>query len=89
MDLAVFQLSNMIPTEQYSALVREKPWGRERVLFEMAGSRAGCAGPISGSTEKNSRVMLVRSANDPFLASHDLTRPVSFSSPLEPTRPDP
>ena len=51
--------------------------------------RAECAGPARGSVENNSRVMLARLASDPLLAGHDLTRPVSSSSPLDPTRPDP
>ena len=59
---------------------------------EVFGKRAERAGYVSrmrgfdrGSAGNNSRVMLARSASDPFLAGHHLTRPVSFSSPLDPT----
>ena len=64
-------------------LVQEGPLGRKRVFFSSVGS----AGRIRGSAENNSRVILVRPASDPFLAGHDLTRPVSFDLFL--TRPDP
>ena len=64
-------------------------WVREREVIQVSGPRAECAGPTRGSAKNNSRVMLARPASDPLLAGHDLTRPVSFSSPLDPTRPDP
>ena len=72
-----------------SVLVREKPFalGSERFFFQESDARAGCAGPTRGSAENNSRVMLARSASDPFLADHDLTRPVSLHYLL--TRTDP
>ena len=40
--------------------------------------RARSAGPTGGSADSNSRVMVTRSANDPYLTSHDPTRPVTF-----------
>ena len=53
-------------------------------------SSVGSAGRMrDGSAENNSRVMLARAASNTFLAGHDLTRPMRFSSPLEPTRPSP
>ena len=38
-------------------------------------------------TTRESR--LARPTSDPFLADHELARPVIFSSPLDPTRTDP
>ena len=63
-------------------------WVREREMIQVSDPRAECAGPTHGSVENNSRVMLARPASDPILAGHDLTRPVSFSSPLYWARPD-
>ena len=54
-------------------------------MFEVLDPRAGRAGPSRGSAENNLRVMLARSASDPFLSVRDLTRPASFSPPLDPT----
>ena len=68
-----------------SVLVREKTLGRKRDDLEESRLRAGCAGPTRGSAENNSRVVLARPSSDPFLSVHDLSRPVSFSSPPDPT----
>ena len=70
-------------------LVREKPLGRKQDVFQVSGPRDGCAGLTRGSAENNSRVMLARPASALVLAGHDLARPVSFSSPLDPAPPDP
>ena len=58
-------------------------------MIQVSDPRAECTGPTRGSVENYSRVMLTRPASDPLLKGHDLTRPVIFSSPLDPTRPDP
>ena len=79
----------LIPKEYYSALVRERTLDRKGVVFGVSDPRAGCAGPTRASARNNSRVMLTRRVSDPILADHDLTRPMSFSSPLGPIQPDP
>ena len=71
-----FSCVTMYDTEgDYSESVREKPLGRKRGVVQVSERRVGCAGPVRGSAENNSRVTLARSASDPFLAGHELTRP--------------
>ena len=60
---------------------------REREVIQVSDPRAEYVGPTRGSVENNSPVMLIRPASDPLLAGHNLTRPVRFPSPLDPTRP--
>ena len=89
---AVFYFFIMIPTkESHSALVRKEVRGRNQYVFFKCLIRGPDArGPTRGSAEINSGVMLLAGpASGPFLAGHDLTRPARFSSPPDPTRPDP
>ena len=72
-----FVLRYQRSTWYYSVFVREKPLGRTRDV-EVSDPRAGCAGPTRGSAENNAWALLARPASDPFLAGHDLNRPVIF-----------
>ena len=65
------------------------PSGRQLYVCKKTDPRARSAGPTRGSAEKNSRVMVTRPASDPYLTGHDPTRPVTFRTPPDPTRPDP
>ena len=71
---------------QNKKAVKTEGDSRSYAIFEIFEARARFAGPTRGSAGNNSRVMLARPASDPFLAGHDLTRPVSFYLL---TRPDP
>ena len=68
---------------------QEWPFGRQIYVCKNTDPRVRSAGPTRGSAENNSRVIVIRPASDPYLTGQNPTRPATFSTPHEATRPDP
>ena len=68
---------------------RELPSDRQLQVYKSRDPRARYTGPTRWSAENNSRVILNRPAKiETLLTRPDTTRPVTFQTPPDPTRPD-